>query len=94
MAVTHTLTGLRTELEAFRVAIVARDWSGAVDAAAGYYAVRRGIADQASADGGSATLPKEPRPTLYEEIELAKGAASAAATATSRRVHGRTNYRI
>jgi len=62
-----------------------------LDAAAGYYAVRRGIADQASADGGSASLPKEPKPTLYEEINLAKGVASAADN-TPRRVHGRTNF--
>lgn len=94
MAVTHTLAGLQTELSAFQAAIVARDWDGAVDAAAGYDAVRLGIANQASADGGSASLPPEPRPSLYERITLAKVAAGGAGSVTQRRVHGRTNFRI
>ncbi len=92
MAVTFTLAGLQTELESFRAALATRDWAGALDAANNYYAVRRGYIDEASAEGTSVKVPKEPTPTLFEQIKLSKEIA--ASVVKPRVIHGRTSFRV
>lgn len=88
----HTLAGLQAELTAFSNAIEAQSWETARKSAARYETVRLGIAAQASADGGSASLPPPPKPPLLEQIKLHKEVAASIGDAGMRRVHGRMSY--
>jgi len=82
---------MQTELEAFSDALTARGWADAVDAANRFYAVRRGYVDKVSAEGTSVDVPKEPSPTLFEQIKLTKEVA--ASVIKPRLIHGRTGFR-
>lgn len=92
MPVTFTTAGLQTELESFRAGLAARNWSDALDAANNYYAVRRGIVDKVTAEGVTVEVPKEPTPTLYEQINATK--AVSIATTRPRVIHANTSYRV
>lgn len=73
MALTYTIAGLQSELDAYETARKARDWDTALDEYMDYRSVYYGLFESGGVDGATLKLPKPER--LKEELEDAIGLA-------------------
>lgn len=90
MALTFTIAGAQSQLDALNTALAARSWSTAYDALNAYRLIRAGLVDSASSDGATLNLPDPDK--LADAVDKAR-ARSALQSDTGRRLaRGRVRH--
>lgn len=90
MALTFTLAGAQAQLDTLNTAMASRSWSAAYDALNAYRLIRAGLADSASHDGASHTLPDPD--ALADAVDKARARSDQEVDRGRRLAHARVRH--